>query len=70
MQSQVCILALAAIVKNPAVIETPAGDAIAIRHKMFLSHSYDHRVEDGSLGGMGLNRITDSLQKFEPQRRL
>ena len=52
MQPQVGILALGAVQKKPAVIETPSGDAIAIRYKMFLSHSYDHRVVDGSLGGM------------------
>ena len=50
MQPQVGILALGAIVKKPAVVETPEGDMIAIRHKMFLSHSYDQRVVDGSLG--------------------
>ncbi|HRK53434.1 MAG TPA: dihydrolipoamide acetyltransferase family protein, partial [Cyclobacteriaceae bacterium] len=52
MQPQVAILALGAIQKKPAILETPTGDVIAIRHKMFLSHSYDHRVVDGSLGGM------------------
>jgi 2-oxoglutarate dehydrogenase E2 component (dihydrolipoamide succinyltransferase) len=65
MQPQVGIIALGAIVKKPAVIETPSGDAIAIRHKMFLSHSYDHRVVDGSLGGMVVRRVADYLEKFE-----
>lgn len=65
MQPQVGILALGAVVKKPAVIETPTGDAIAIRHKMFLSHSYDHRVVDGSLGGMFVRRVADYLEKFD-----
>jgi 2-oxoglutarate dehydrogenase E2 component (dihydrolipoamide succinyltransferase) len=50
-QPQVAIMATGAIRKKPAVIETPQGDMIAIRHQMFLSHSYDHRVVDGALGG-------------------
>lgn len=62
MQPQVGILALGAIVKKPAVLETPQGDVIAIRHKMFLSHSYDHRVVDGSLGGMVVRRVADYLE--------
>ena len=70
MQPQVGILALGAIVKKPAVIETPNGDAIAIRHKMFLSHSYDHRVVDGSLGGMVVRRVADYLERFELDRDL
>jgi 2-oxoglutarate dehydrogenase E2 component (dihydrolipoamide succinyltransferase) len=65
MQPQVAILALGAVIKKPAVIETPSGDAIAIRHKMFLSHSYDHRVVDGSLGGMFVRRVADYLEKFD-----
>ncbi|HMP98855.1 MAG TPA: dihydrolipoamide acetyltransferase family protein [Cyclobacteriaceae bacterium] len=65
MQPQVGILALGAIQKKPAVIETPYGDAIAIRHKMFLSHSYDHRVVDGSLGGMLVRRVADYLESFD-----
>lgn len=68
MQPQVGILALGAIQKKPAVIETPYGDAIAIRHKMFLSHSYDHRVVDGSLGGMLVRRVADYLEKFDINR--
>lgn len=70
LQPQVAILALGAVVKKPAVIETPQGDAIAIRHKMFLSHSYDHRVVDGSLGGMVVRRIADYLEKFDLDRSL
>ncbi|GAB5526797.1 MAG: dihydrolipoamide acetyltransferase family protein [Roseivirga sp.] len=68
MQPQVGILALGAVVKKPAVIETPTGDAIAIRHKMFLSHSYDHRVVDGSLGGMFVRRVADYLERFDAQQ--
>lgn len=70
MQPQVGILALGAVVKKPAVIETPHGDAIAIRHKMFLSHSYDHRVVDGSLGGMFVRRVADYLERFDTKRGL
>jgi 2-oxoglutarate dehydrogenase E2 component (dihydrolipoamide succinyltransferase) len=64
MQPQVAILAIGAIQKKPAVIETPKGDTIAIRHKMFLSHSYDHRVVDGALGGSFVRRVADYLEKF------
>jgi 2-oxoglutarate dehydrogenase E2 component (dihydrolipoamide succinyltransferase) len=64
-QPQVAILAIGAIVKKPAVVETPTGDVIAIRHKMFLSHSYDHRVVDGSLGGMFVRRVADYLEDFD-----
>jgi len=70
MQPQVAILALGAIQKKPAVIETPYGDAIAIRHKMFLSHSYDHRVVDGALGGSFVRRVADYLERFDPDRSL
>lgn len=69
-QPQVAILALGAIRKIPAVIETPHGDAIAIRHKMFLSHSYDHRVVDGALGGMFVKRVADYLEQFDINREL
>jgi len=65
MQPQVAILAVGAIIKKPAVVETPTGDVIAIRHKMFLSHSYDHRVVDGSLGGMFVKRVADYLEAFD-----
>ena len=68
LQPQVAILAIGAIQKKPAVIETPYGDAIAIRHKMFLSHSYDHRVVDGALGGSFVRRIADYLEKFDIDR--
>ena len=68
MQPQVAILALGAVQKKPAVIETPYGDAIAIRHKMFLSHSYDHRVVDGALGGSFVRRVADYLEKFDVTR--
>lgn len=68
MQPQVAILAVGAIQKKPAVVETPYGDAIAIRHKMFLSHSYDHRVVDGALGGSVVRRIADYLEKFDTDR--
>ncbi|HMV10308.1 MAG TPA: dihydrolipoamide acetyltransferase family protein [Cyclobacteriaceae bacterium] len=70
MQPQVGIIALGAVQKKPAVIETPYGDAIAIRHKMFLSHSYDHRVVDGSLGGMVVRRVADYLEKFDINRSI
>ena len=65
MQPQVAILALGAVQKKPAVIETPNGDAIAIRNKMFLSHSYDHRIIDGALGGMFVRRVADYLERFD-----
>ena len=64
-QPQVAILALGAIRKVPAVIETPDGDFIGIRYKMFLSHSYDHRVVDGALGGMFVKRVADYLEAFD-----
>jgi 2-oxoglutarate dehydrogenase E2 component (dihydrolipoamide succinyltransferase) len=64
-QPQVGILALGAVRKMPAVIETPEGDFIGIRHKMFLSHSYDHRVVDGSLGGQFVRRVADYLEQFD-----
>lgn len=67
-QPQVAILALGAIRKVPAVIETPEGDFIGIRHKMFLSHSYDHRVVDGALGGQFVRRVADYLEAFDTNR--
>ncbi|PKQ60314.1 diapophytoene dehydrogenase [Labilibaculum filiforme] len=67
-QPQVAILAVGTIEKKPAVIETPAGDAIVVRQKMFLSLSYDHRVVDGALGGAFLRRIADYLEDFEINR--
>jgi 2-oxoglutarate dehydrogenase E2 component (dihydrolipoamide succinyltransferase) len=69
-QPQVAIMALGAIRKVPAVIETPQGDAIAIRHKMFLSHSYDHRVVDGALGGQFVRRVADYLEQFDLNREI
>ena len=67
-QPQVAILATGTIKKKPAVIETPQGDMIAIRHMMFLSLSYDHRVVDGSLGGSFLRRVADYLENFDLNR--
>lgn len=67
-QPQVAILALGAIRKQPAVVETPEGDVIAIRHRMFLSHSYDHRVVDGQLGGSFVRRVGDYLESFDLDR--
>jgi 2-oxoglutarate dehydrogenase E2 component (dihydrolipoamide succinyltransferase) len=67
-QPQVAILATGSIEKKPAVVELPTGDAIAIRHKMFLSLSYDHRVVDGALGGAFLRRIADLLEDFDINR--
>lgn len=69
-QPQVAILALGAIRKIPAVIETPHGDFIGIRHKMFLSHSYDHRVVDGALGGQFVRRVADYLEAFDGTREI
>jgi len=67
-QPQVAILAVGAIRKKPAVIETPEGDTIGIRHMMFLSLSYDHRVVDGSLGGSFVRRVADYLEQFDVNR--
>lgn len=67
-QPQVGILALGAIRKVPAVIETPEGDFIGIRQKMFLSHSYDHRVVDGALGGSFVKRVAEYLEAFDLNR--
>lgn len=64
-QPQVAIMAVGAIRKKPAVIETEMGDMIGIRHMMFLSLSYDHRVVDGMLGGSFLRRVADYLEKFD-----
>lgn len=70
MQPQVAILAVGAIRKKPAVIETPEGDMIGIRHMMFLSHSYDHRVVDGALGGMFVRKVADYLESFDINREI
>ncbi|WP_184543310.1 dihydrolipoamide acetyltransferase family protein [Mucilaginibacter sp. FT3.2] len=67
-QPQVAILAVGAIKKKPAVIETKEGDVIAIRHMMFLSLSYDHRVVDGALGGSFVRRVADYLEKWDSNR--
>ncbi|WP_348661208.1 dihydrolipoamide acetyltransferase family protein [Croceibacter atlanticus] len=69
-QPQVAILALGAIRKVPAVIETPDGDFIGIRYKMFLSHSYDHRVVNGALGGQFVQRVKDYLEAFDVNREI
>lgn len=69
-QPQVGILALGAIRKVPAVIETPEGDFIGIRQKMFLSHSYDHRVVDGALGGSFVKRVADYLEAWDSNRTI
>jgi 2-oxoglutarate dehydrogenase E2 component (dihydrolipoamide succinyltransferase) len=70
MQPQVAILATGAIRKIPAVIETPTGDLIGIRQKMFLSHSYDHRIIDGALGGRFVKRVGDLLEGWELEQEL
>lgn len=67
-QPQVGILALGAIRKVPAVIETPEGDYVGIRKKMFLSHSYDHRVVDGALGGSFVKRVAEYMEAFDEDR--
>lgn len=67
-QPQVAILAIGAIEKKPAVLETPQGDVIAIRHKMFISLTYDHRIIDGSLGGSYLRKIADYIEAFDNSR--
>lgn len=69
-QPQVGILALGAIRKVPAVIETPEGDTIGIRYKMMLSHSYDHRVVNGALGGMFVQRVAEYLEKWDIDREV
>jgi len=69
-QPQVAIMAAGAIAKKPAVIETPEGDMIAVRHKMFLSHSYDHRVVDGALGGMFVKRVAEYLESWDLDREI
>ncbi|MEN9001373.1 MAG: dihydrolipoamide acetyltransferase family protein [Flavobacteriales bacterium] len=69
-QPQVAIMAVGAIRKMVSVIETPQGDSIGIRHKMFLSHAYDHRVVDGALGGMFVRKVADYLESFDPDRAI
>lgn len=67
-QPQVAILAVGAIKKRPVVVETPQGDSIAIRHMMYLSMSYDHRIVDGSLGSTFLASVAQELENFNPER--
>ncbi|MBX7226625.1 MAG: 2-oxo acid dehydrogenase subunit E2 [Chitinophagales bacterium] len=69
-QPQVAIMVLGSVTKKPVVLETPEGDVIAIRHMMYLSHTYDHRVVDGMLGGMFVKRVKDYLEAFEVDREL
>ncbi|MFM8996225.1 MAG: dihydrolipoamide acetyltransferase family protein, partial [Bacteroidota bacterium] len=69
-QPQVAIMAVGAIRKKPAVLETEYGDVIAIRHMMYLSHSYDHRVVDGALGGMFVRCVADYLEQWDVNREI
>jgi len=69
-QPQVAVLAIGTIEKKPAVIETPAGDMIGIRHKMFLSLTYDHRIIDGSYGGAFLRKLADYIEAFDSKRTI
>jgi 2-oxoglutarate dehydrogenase E2 component (dihydrolipoamide succinyltransferase) len=67
-QPQVAIMAVGAITKKPVVLETAEGDVIAIRHMMYLSHTYDHRVVDGALGGMFVKRVAEYLESFDDEQ--
>jgi len=67
-QPQVAIMAVGAIKKRPMVIETPQGDSIAIRHMMYISLSYDHRIIDGALGSTFLNAVSKELENFDANR--
>ncbi|HMG67160.1 MAG TPA: 2-oxo acid dehydrogenase subunit E2, partial [Chitinophagaceae bacterium] len=67
-QPQVAILAIGAIKKRPMVVESPYGDSIAIRHMMYLSLSYDHRIIDGSLGATFLTAVANELENFDANR--
>jgi 2-oxoglutarate dehydrogenase E2 component (dihydrolipoamide succinyltransferase) len=67
-QPQVAILAVGSIKKRPMVLETADGDVIAVRHMMYLSLSYDHRVVDGSLGASFLTAVANALEAFDPKR--
>ena len=69
-QPQVAIMAVGTIQKKPAVLETEHGDVIAIRHMMYLSHSYDHRVVDGALGGMFVKRVAEYLEQWDPNTEI
>ncbi len=68
-QPQVAILALGAIKKRPVVIETPSGDAILVRHMMYLSMSYDHRIVDGAMGSSFLSAVAKSFEQWDPNRQ-
>ncbi len=70
LQPQVAILATGAIRKKPAILETPTGDTIGVRHMMFLSHSYDHRLIDGALGGAFVRRVADLLESWDINREI
>ena len=65
-QPEVAILAVGAVKKKPAVLEPDQGDVIAIRYKMWLSLTYDHRIIDGALGGAFLKRLGDLIESFDP----
>jgi 2-oxoglutarate dehydrogenase E2 component (dihydrolipoamide succinyltransferase) len=69
-QPQVAILAIGTVEKKPAVIETSTGDVIGIRHKMFLSITYDHRIIDGAYGGAFLRKLADYLESFDVNRNI
>ncbi|HPE43067.1 MAG TPA: 2-oxo acid dehydrogenase subunit E2, partial [Bacteroidales bacterium] len=69
-QPQVAILAVGAIRKQAAVLETAMGDVIAVRHIMILSMAYDHRIVDGALAGMYLKRMKELLENFDPEREI
>lgn len=69
-QPQVAIMAIGVIKKKPAVIETPDGDLIGIRHFMYLSHSYDHRIIDGALGGQFVKKVADYLEAWDINREI
>jgi 2-oxoglutarate dehydrogenase E2 component (dihydrolipoamide succinyltransferase) len=69
-QPQVAIMAVGAITKKPVVLETKDGDVIAIRNTMYLSHTYDHRVVDGMLGGQFVKRVAEYLEQFDVSREV
>jgi 2-oxoglutarate dehydrogenase E2 component (dihydrolipoamide succinyltransferase) len=69
-QPQVAILAVGTVEKKPAVIETSTGDVIGIRHKMFLSLTYDHRIIDGAYGGAFLRKMADIMESFDVKRTI
>jgi 2-oxoglutarate dehydrogenase E2 component (dihydrolipoamide succinyltransferase) len=68
-QPQVAILALGAIKKRPVVIETPSGDAILVRHMMYLSMSYDHRIVDGAMGSSFLSAVAKAFEQWDQNRQ-